>query len=215
MFSRRGFLFFMGAHLFLKMEGSWAQIQRTIIPKGTRMEDLVNKNPAELDTTQLDITPNEKFGVMGLEDYEASLDSWRLIVDGNVREPLTLNYQEILELSTIEKSVLLICPGVFACNGSWKGISMKSLLYRTQPKSDNGYVIIRGPEGKYEKVEKFSLAELLNDEVFLAYELNGITLPKKHGFPLRVVAQNHYGSEWVKYVYKMTVHAEVASQQRS
>ncbi len=215
MFSRRGFLFVMGAHLFLKLGSAWAQIQRTIIPKGSRMEDLVNKNPAELDATQLDITAIENFGVMGLEDYEVSLDNWLLIVDGNVGEVLKLNYQEILELSVIEKSVLLICPGVFACNALWKGISMKSLLTRAQLKSDSGHVIIRGPEGNYEKVEKFSLAEVLNDQVFLAYEVNGMPLPKKHGFPLRVVASNHYGSEWVKYVYKLTVHPEILPPQRS
>ncbi len=215
MFSRRGFLFIMGGHLFLKMGSAWAHIQRTIIPKGARMEDLVNKNPAELDTTVLDITPIENFGVMGLEDYEASLDNWRLIVDGNVGEPLKLNYQEILDLSAIEKSVLLICPGVFACNGTWKGISMKSLLSRAQLKSDSGYVIIRGPEGKYEKVEQFPLAEVLNDQVFLAYEVNGLPLPKKHGFPLRVVALSHYASQWVKYVYKLTVHPEILPPQRS
>lgn len=29
------------------------------------------------------------------------------------------------------------------------------------------------------------------------------TLPSKHGLPLRVVAEGHWGSEWVKYVYKV------------
>lgn len=38
-----------------------------------------------------------------------------------------------------------------------------------------------------------------------AYEVNGEPLPRKHGFPLRIVAEDRYGSEWVKYVYKVTV----------
>ena len=49
------------------------------------------------------------------------------------------------------------------------------------------------------------MADILSDKVFLAYEVNGKALPRKHGFPLRVVAEDHYGSEWVKYVDKITV----------
>jgi sulfoxide reductase catalytic subunit YedY len=41
--------------------------------------------------------------------------------------------------------------------------------------------------------------------VFLATHVNGTVLPRKHGFPLRVVAEGYYGSEWVKYVGKLTV----------
>jgi DMSO/TMAO reductase YedYZ molybdopterin-dependent catalytic subunit len=40
--------------------------------------------------------------------------------------------------------------------------------------------------------------------VFLAYSVNDRVLPQKHGFPLRVVAEDHYGGSWVKYVYKVT-----------
>ena len=40
-------------------------------------------------------------------------------------------------------------------------------------------------------------------QVFLAYDVNGKALPKRHGFPLRVVAEDYYGDDWVKYVYKM------------
>jgi hypothetical protein len=30
-------------------------------------------------------------------------------------------------------------------------------------------------------------------------------LPLRHGFPLRVVAEDHYGSDWVKYVTRVSV----------
>ena len=66
-------------------------------------------------------------------------------------------------------------------------------------------MFFRGPEGTYEKVEGFPLEEVASDNVFLAYEVNGKPLPEKHGFPLRVVAEGHYGFEWVKYVHKMTL----------
>ena len=33
--------------------------------------------------------------------------------------------------------------------------------------------------------------------------MNGQSLPQKHGFPLRLVAPDRYGSDWIKYVYKV------------
>jgi sulfoxide reductase catalytic subunit YedY len=41
---------------------------------------------------------------------------------------------------------------------------------------------------------------MLNDKILRAYGLNGEMLPRKHGFPLRLVAGEDYGSVWVKYV---------------
>jgi len=32
-------------------------------------------------------------------------------------------------------------------------------------------------------------------------------LPPKHGAPLRVVAEDYYGSDWVKYVDRISVEA--------
>ena len=60
-------------------------------------------------------------------------------------------------------------------------------------------------EGGYERTEKFSMEEILSGKVFLAYGVNGEALPEKHGFPLRVVAEGHYGSRWTKYVGKVKV----------
>jgi DMSO/TMAO reductase YedYZ molybdopterin-dependent catalytic subunit len=42
-------------------------------------------------------------------------------------------------------------------------------------------------------------------KVFLAYRVNGVTLPRKHGFPLRLVYEDEYGSSWVKYVDELVV----------
>lgn len=46
---------------------------------------------------------------------------------------------------------------------------------------------------------------VLSNKVFLAYAVNGKPLPQKHGFPLRVVAEEHYGFNWIKYVHKITI----------
>ena len=80
---------------------------------------------------------------------------------------------------------------------------MAKLLEMARVSPDATHVYFSGPKENYEKTERFPMADILSDKVFLAYGANGSVLPKKHGFPLRVVAQDYYGGDWVKYVYKV------------
>jgi DMSO/TMAO reductase YedYZ molybdopterin-dependent catalytic subunit len=212
---RRRFLkmsleFIAGMGLLFSPLLSWirlvhAKIQKIILPKDTPREDLAYKNPSELDTHHLDVTPLEDFKTMGITDHQTDLDTWRLEVSGRVEVPLHLRYSEILALPTIERDILMICPGIFANHGRWKGISMNALLQKVKVTDGGTLVTFRGPGGKYEKIEQFHLKDVLSNKVFLAYAVNGTALPQKHGFPLRVVAEGHFGFTWVKYVHKMTV----------
>jgi DMSO/TMAO reductase YedYZ molybdopterin-dependent catalytic subunit len=212
--SKRRFLkisikFITGIGLLVSPLFSWirlvrAKVQKIILPKNFPRKDLVDKNPADLDTYHLDITPLKDFETMGITDQETDLDNWRLKVEGLVERPFRLTYSQILTLPTIERNVLLICPGFFANHGRWKGFSMTTLLETAKIKDGATLVTFRGPEGNYEKTERFYLKDVLSNKVFLAYEVNGKPLPKKHGFPLRVVAEGHYGFNWVKYVHKVS-----------
>jgi len=102
--------------------------QKIILPRNTKTNELTGKDPRDLDTRNLEITPLKDFGTMGESNYEMNMETWRLDVTGRVGTPLTLTYAEILARPPLEKSVLLICPGVFANHGRWKGISMGKLL---------------------------------------------------------------------------------------
>jgi sulfoxide reductase catalytic subunit YedY len=152
------------------------------------------------------VIPLKDFETMGLTDHQVDLNTWRLEVTGKVKKPLNLTYSQLLALPVIEKNVLLICPGVFTNHGRWKGISVLELLKMAEAGAGITHVTFRGPEGSYEKVERFEMTEIVSHKVFLAYQVNGRVLPRKHGFPLRIVAEDHYGSSWVKYVYKIEVH---------
>jgi DMSO/TMAO reductase YedYZ molybdopterin-dependent catalytic subunit len=209
-FLKRSLEWVSGIALLMSPIFSWirvvyAKTQKIVLSKTTRREDLVIKNPAELDTRNLDITPLNDFKTMGITDHQTDLDTWRLEVEGHVEMPLRLTYSQMLALPSIERDVLLICPGFFANHGRWKGISVNTLIQKAKLTDGATLVTFRGPEGKYEKMERFYLKDVLSNKVFLAYAVNGKPLPQKHGFPLRVVAEEHYGFNWVKYVHKITI----------
>jgi sulfoxide reductase catalytic subunit YedY len=183
------------------IQWAWAA-SRKILSKGTKAESLIHENPAVLDPTNLEITPLERFGTMGPTDRVVDLATWRLEISGLVKRSLSLTHSQLTALPAIEREVLLICPGFFANHGRWKGISITGLLEQAEFDRAANQV---GIESGGQKSARFSMADILSGKVFLAYQVNGTELPRKHGFPLRVVAEDHYGSEWVKFVDKITV----------
>lgn len=181
----------------------YAKAQKIILPKDTDRKKLINMDPAQLDTRNLAPTPLKDFETMGDTGYTVNLDTWRLEVAGRVGTPLSLTYSQIVELFPFERDVLLICPGYFAYVGHWKGISISSLIEKAQMKKDVTHVILSTTRAAGGNEEKFPIADILSDKVFLAFGVNGQALPKKHGFPLRVVAEGYHGSVWVKYVNRV------------
>ena len=185
------------------MSRAFAAAQRRVLPKETDLQSLRNEHPAALDTRHLEVMPIESFQTMGIDDYAVSLDQWRLEVTGKVKHPLELTYAELLALPAVEENVLLICPGIFTIHARWKGVAAAEILRRAGPQEGMSHLTVHGPKGPYEKVESFKMDEVASGKVVLAYGVNGRTLPQKHGFPLRAVAADRFGSDWVKYVYKL------------
>jgi DMSO/TMAO reductase YedYZ molybdopterin-dependent catalytic subunit len=179
---------------------AWGKLKRKVLSRETRRNSLVNENPGNLDARNFEITPLEDFATMGLSDHPVELNHWTLKVEGLVQTPLRLSYEQIRAFPFLERKVLMICPGFFVNQGLWKGISIRTLLQKAGTKPGVNHVSINGPEGPYTKTERFPLKDILSDKVFLAYQVNGSDLPQKHGFPLRLVAEDSYGDSWVKYV---------------
>jgi len=59
--------------------------------------------------------------------------------------------------------------------------------------------------GAHEKRVRIPLEILDQKRIFLAYRANGETLPQKHGFPLRLVYEDAYGYDWIKYVDEIVI----------
>ncbi len=159
-------------------------------------------NPAEIDSRNLEIDPLGKFGTMGPTDVVVDVKTYRLKVTGKVNRPLSLSYDEILKYPPLTETVLLICPGFFSNNGRWTGFNVKSLLQQAQIKKEAQSIDIVGTG---EKRVRIPLKELDEKRIFLAYRVNDEALPRKHGFPLRLVYEDAYGSDWVKYVGEIVV----------
>jgi len=185
----------------------YAKVKRVLLPKGTPMSDLISKNPKKLDAQNLGTTSMDQFDVMGQDIYNVNIAKWQLELTGAIKHPKKFSYENIVKLPVIERNVLLICRGFFAYNGLWKGFSVSELLLEAKMLSNVTHVKFSGPKGIRRKTKKFAIEEVMANKIFIAYKVNGEILPERHGFPVRLVAEDHYGSRWVKYVDKISVVA--------
>jgi len=179
----------------------WAKTKE-LLPRGFPKNQLITMDPANVDNRNLEIDPLKQFGTMGPTDVAIDVKTYRLKVTGKVERPLSLSYDQILEYPSMTETVLLICPAFFSINGRWTGVHLNRLLQVARIKKEAQYVDINGAKRKSVSIP---LKRIQQKKIFLAYEVNGVTLPQKHGFPLRLVYEDEYGSSWVKYVDEIVV----------
>lgn len=49
------------------------------------------------------------------------------------------------------------------------------------------------------------LSYIKDNDILLAYKMNGVTIPPERGYPFQVVAEDKYGYKWAKWVIEIEV----------
>ena len=173
------------------------------------------------------ITPVEHFFVRThVYVPTVNLNDWRLNVDGEVASPLTLTMDDLKKLPAVELVSVVECagngrsfveppvPGLQWSNGSvgngrWRGVRLADVLKRAGMKDSAKEILFNGADVPIGTMQDFrrtiTVKKALDSNTLLAYEMNGGTLPVKHGFPLRVVAPGWASDSWVKWLTNITV----------
>lgn len=160
-------------------------------------------------------TPNDKFYVVNYMDspYNLSRDlnqeQWRLSISGEVKHPMTLGWRDVLNRDSFDQVVTLECidtlPGGDSLgNAMWRGISLKKLLEEAGVDEETARDVVFKAADGYDDSIPFKRA--MQDDVMLAYLMNGEKLPKAHGFPLRLLVPGLYGIKNVKWITEIQVY---------
>ena len=70
--------------------------------------------------------------------------------------------------------------------------------------SDAGEETVREIKMPQHFARSLSLADAMNPNNLLCYEMNGAPLPHPNGFPLRLIVPGYYSTYWVKALTKIT-----------
>ncbi|OGX11985.1 MAG: oxidoreductase, partial [Nitrospirae bacterium RIFCSPLOWO2_12_FULL_63_8] len=160
-------------------------------------------------------TPNDKFYVVNYSDSPFSLsrdikaDQWQLAITGAIKKPKALRYADLFKRPALDRAVTLECidnlPGGDSMGTAmWRGISLKELLLEVGADTETARdVVFRAADG-YDDSITFERA--MRGDVLLAYMMNGVQLPKMHGFPIRAVVPGTYGIKNVKWITEVEVY---------
>ncbi|WP_136603429.1 molybdopterin-dependent oxidoreductase [Salinigranum halophilum] len=124
------------------------------------------------------------------------LDAWRLRVDGLVESPLTLS-DETLDTRD-QRRALLDCTSGWYTVEDWRGVSLGTVLDEAGVDGGARWVTVHSVTGYR---WSFPLTEARG--FLLATHVGGERLSHGHGFPLRLVAPQRRGFQWVKWVTRI------------
>jgi DMSO/TMAO reductase YedYZ molybdopterin-dependent catalytic subunit len=160
-------------------------------------------------------TPNDQFYIVNYMDSpfnvsrDLDVEQWKLNITGEVTKPMALGWRDILNREPFDQVVTLECidtlPGGDSLgNAVWRGISLKTLLQDVGAEEETARdIVFRAADGYDDSIP---FARAMQDDVMLAYLMNGEKLPKTHGFPLRLIVPGLYGIKNVKWIVEMEVY---------
>ncbi|MBV9603076.1 MAG: molybdopterin-dependent oxidoreductase [Chloroflexi bacterium] len=170
-----------------------------------------NPPPFDLKGISPEITDVNDFYTVSKNFIDPSVDAggWKLTVDGLVDNPMTLNYDQLTALPPTEGYYTLMCisneiGGDLWGNAMWRGVSLKWLLEQAGVHAD-GYKAVFSAADDYK--DSVMLANALNPDALLAWEMNGQPLRKEHGYPARLLIPGIYGMKNVKWLTGISIVA--------
>jgi len=128
--------------------------------------------------------------------------TYQLKISGKVNKPLELTYEQIRCLPKVTAKPRLVCTGVFVDEATWTGVSLMTILDLAGVQADANALVLTSVDGFQTEV---NLKDALQQDSFLAYEVNAQILPILHGFPIRAVFPDMPGAKWIKWLVEIQV----------
>jgi DMSO/TMAO reductase YedYZ molybdopterin-dependent catalytic subunit len=129
--------------------------------------------------------------------------SWRLKIHGLVAKPLEWTLADLRARPAMHQFITLSCisntvGGDLTGTTRWSGVSLQQLLPDLGLQPNATYLKIQSADGFFEVV---ALDAIRGDgRVMLTYAWDGLPLPEKHGFPLRIYIPDRYGMKQPKWI---------------
>lgn len=130
-----------------------------------------------------------------------TVEHWTLRLDGAVQRALTFTYAEMSQRPQSAQTAVLDCTGGWYTTQIWQGVPLAELLAEAGVLLEAASVTVTAVTG-YQR--RFSLQEARR--YLLALAVNNQPLSHSHGFPLRLVAVDQRGVNWVKWVSHIRVN---------
>lgn len=195
---------------------------------------LLTSRPPQLETPfsyyKYLITPNEALFVrwhISNVPTSVDLDQWRLKVGGNTERELQLSMDDLKKLEPVIYTAVIQCSGNSRSffeprvaggqwkhgamgNVTWTGARLKDILHAAVIKAGSVDVSFDGLDGPPlpsvpDFIKSLPVDKALEEDIIVAYEMNGKPLTLLNGFPARLIVPGWFATYWVKSLSAITV----------
>jgi hypothetical protein len=126
--------------------------------------------------------------------------AWELRIFGAVRAERILRLGDMFKLPPKQVQAVLDCTGGWFTKQIWSGPSVSALLSQAGPTSEARSLVVHSATGYSRRYRLEDVGELM-----LATHVGDEALSRGHGYPVRLVAPDHRGYDWVKWVVAIEV----------
>ena len=155
--------------------------------------------------------PNEDFYRVDVNLTVPVVDheSWTLRIDGMVDRPYELTFDELLALPMIERDITMACVsnevgGPYVGGARWLGVRVSDLLERAGVRRGADQILSTAFDGF--TISTPLVAAQDGRDMIVAVAMNGVPLPRVHGFPARLITPGLYGYVGgTKWLTKLTL----------
>jgi DMSO/TMAO reductase YedYZ molybdopterin-dependent catalytic subunit len=127
---------------------------------------------------------------MGGTEGDPSPSAFRLQVHGEVEQPFTIDFRELLAMPQVDQTCDVHCVTKWTVlDAKWTGVRLADLAARAKPKPSARHVIFEAVGGYTANVP---LREALAPNVLVAHKYEGTPLARAHGAPARALVPDLY-----------------------
>jgi DMSO/TMAO reductase YedYZ molybdopterin-dependent catalytic subunit len=134
------------------------------------------------------------------------LSDWSLSIWGDVDEPYSLRWDELMALEQVTLTTDIHCVTRWSkLDTTWTGVRVRDLLDRARVKPSGKFVMAHSDGGYTTNVP---LEALYDDDVLVAHTYGGQPLEPDHGAPLRLLVPKRYFWKSAKFLRQLEVMTE-------
>lgn len=127
---------------------------------------------------------------MGGDEGDPSPGGFRVKVYGEVESPFTIDFAELLKMPQVDVTSDVHCVTKWTVlDARFTGVRFTDLAARAKVKSSARYVIFEAAHGYTSNVP---LREAMRPNVMLAHKIDGDSLARAHGAPVRAIVPDLY-----------------------
>lgn len=131
------------------------------------------------------------------------MDNYKLKVSGLVENPASFTFNETINnYQNYEKVVTLHCVEGWSVTILWEGVLLSDLIQEVGLSPNATTVVFHAYDGY---TTSLPIDYIMDEEIILAYKMNGVPLPPERGAPFQLVAESKWGYKWIKWVTEIEI----------